>query len=208
MPSDLTNLGAARVHGPVRDRSLISNDTLKIYGDGYQVWEYSEENYRRLSSLGIRARLVPLGYSPVLQSELRHRVYANGNGAEKSAFRNESIDVLFVGTETPGRKSMIQQMRAAGIIVVHPNAAGIEPFGDNLNEISAMSKIVLSLNAFEPTASGCNEENISCNYGEWKITRLARLLANERLVYTLLLRPLALRFHSDPVCSRISHPWH
>ena len=93
----------------------------------------------------------------------------------------ETIDVLFVGLETAMRRTLIDRIRNSGITVVHPNAGGIELFGTDLDKVAAKSKIVLSLNAFESAANDdCVTGQSPCNHGEWKMTRLARLLANSR----------------------------
>lgn len=122
---------------------------------------------------GVRSNLVPLGFSPKLIS-------SNIND------HLETIDVLFVGLETTKRKALIDKIRKSGITVVHPNAGGIEPFGDDLDAMAAKSKIVLSLNAFKTTSGECATDNTPCIHGEWKIARLARLLANSRWVLLLL----------------------
>lgn len=165
-----------------RDRTLVCQDVLKIYGDGYKVWEYAEENFQHLLSTGIDAELVPLGFSSRMRSSTFRVKHDGEQGVEQLS--DETIDVLFVGLETPSRKAIIDRIRAAGITVVHPNAAGIELFGEDFDAASAKSKIVLSLNAFEtPTGNCATTTEGSCNHGEWKISRLARLLANSRYTH-------------------------
>lgn len=158
-----------------RGSSLVSRDTLKIYAS-YTLWEYAENNLNNLLAMGIKAKLVPLGFS----SELVSRLPGNGGqGPGNLQDEQEFIDVLFVGTETPVRQATIRRIRDAGITVIYPNPAEIEPFGADFDAISAKSKIVLSLNAFASTPGNCAAD-ASCNHGEWKIARIARLLANSR----------------------------
>lgn len=159
----------------MQQRSLFSGDTLKIYASGYTVWDYAEVNVRNLRSMGILAELVPLGYSSKLASSYMGAARQQENQPQHEEF----IDVLFLGLETVARQATIRRIRDAGVIVVHPNAAGIGKFGAEFDAIASKSKIVLSLNAFEATSGECLA-NISCNHGEWKMPRLARLLANSR----------------------------
>lgn len=165
-----------------RDRSLISRDVLKIYGS-YKLWEYSKQNVHNLLAIGIGSELVPLGFSKLERLESSNnlrRMQPKGDGHEVR-WDNEQgcIDVLFVGTETPTRQATIRRMRDAGIAVVYPNAAGIDLFGDDLDNISAKSKIVLSLNAFKDLTDEY-DASPSYDYGEWKISRIIPLLATSR----------------------------
>lgn len=163
-----------------RDRSLVSAGTLEIYAS-YTLWDYSEENVKRLLDMGIRAELVPLGFSSKL-SRPSYRYAEEVRQKEK----HEDIDVLFLGMETPTRQATIRRLRDAGITVVHPNSAGIDFFGAEFDAISAKSKIVLSLNAFEKTGDDCSSgSDALCDQGEWKMPRLARLLANARWVVAM-----------------------
>lgn len=131
---------------------------------------YSNHHRLRRLCLGVRPDLVPLGFSSKLVSS-------------DLGTHAETIDVLFVGLETAKRKTLIDKMRNSGITVVHPNAGGIEIFGTDLDKVAAKSKIVLSLNAFQSaTNDNCVTGQIPCNHGEWKMARLARLLANSRCV--------------------------
>lgn len=160
------------------DRSLVTSRTLQIYAS-YRLWDYSEGNVERLRDVGIRADLVPLGFSAKLGSSSGHARDHEG----------EDIDVLFIGMETPTRKTVIHRLRDAGISVVHPNSDGIHLYGAAFDAMSARSKIVLNLNAFRDAADDCSDgSSISisdgsdswCTTGEWKMPRLARLLANGR----------------------------
>lgn len=162
--------------GVQQQRSLFSGDTLKIYASGYTVWDYAEVNVRNLRSKGILAELVPLGYSSKLASSYMGAARQRENQPHHD---EEFIDVLFLGLETVARQTTIRRIRDAGVTIVYPNAAGIGKFGAEFDAIASKSKIVLSLNAFEATSGECLA-NTSCNHGEWKMPRLARLLANSR----------------------------
>ena len=165
--------------GGGRDSSLISARTLQIYAR-YTLWDYSEQNVKVLRDMGIHADLVPLGFSSKLESS-GHAVGVN------QVAQHEDVDVLFVGMGTPTRKATLRRLREAGLTVVHPNAEGIALYGAENDVMSAKSKIVLSLNAFRGTEGECSSSSSSnggsgtlCNKGEWKMPRLARLLANGR----------------------------
>lgn len=170
----LTQLEASGRQSEGRNRSLINANTLEIYAR-FKLWDYSEENVRRLVAMGIHAELVPLGFSSKLRPS-----YSYSDGVRQYG-GHESIDVLFIGMETPTRQATIHRLRDAGITVVHPNSAGTGLFGAEFDAISARSKIVLSLNAFEKTEKDCSRgSDALCNEAEWKMPRLARLLANGR----------------------------
>lgn len=173
LPRALSETSVGQSEG--RDRSLINASTLEIYAR-YTIWDYSEENVRRLVAMGIHAELVPLGYSSKLRPT--ERVRQNGE--------DEEIDVLFIGMETPTRQATIRRLRDTGITVAHPNSAGTGLFGAEFDAISARSKIVLNLNAFGKTEDDCSSSSDAlCNQGEWKMPRLARLLANGRWVVAI-----------------------
>lgn len=178
-PREPLRSSAAQSEG--RDRSLVSARTLEIYAS-YTLWDYSDENVKRLLDMGIRAQLVPLGFSSKLRPSSRYAEGVHQKG------EHEDIDVLFIGMETPTRQATIRRLRDAGIAVVYPNSVGIDLFGAEFDAISAKSKIVLSLNAFEKTEDDCSSgSDALCNKGEWKMPRLARLLANARWVAAVLL---------------------
>lgn len=170
-------------------RSLVSPQTLQVYAR-YKLWDYSQENVQLWRDLGVQADLVPLGFSAKLRSSSAH--------AHERDHTDEDIDVLFIGMETPTRRATIRRLRGAGISVAHPNSDGFHLYGADFDAMSARSKIVLSLNAFSSAAGECScgssssgrcktrngvgdGSDASCNTGgEWKMPRLARLLANGR----------------------------
>ncbi|CAN0396281.1 unnamed protein product [Ectocarpus sp. 8 AP-2014] len=167
-----------------RDRSLVSARTLQIYGS-YTLWDYSEENTKRLLDMSIHADLVPLGFSSKLRSS--SLLVAGGHVLEEQ--EHDDIDVLFIGMDTPTRQRTIRRLRDAGIMVFHPNSEGVDLFGAAFDAVSARSKIVINLNAFEGATttaieSGSNGSSPGdlCDNGEWKMPRLARLLANGRFI--------------------------
>lgn len=160
----------------MHERSLVSRDALKIYASGYTIWDYAEVNVRNLRNMGILAELVPLGFSSKLASG---NLAAVPQRKDEPQHDEEFIDVLFLGLETATRQRAIRRIRDSGVTVVYPSPAGIRKFGAEFDAIASKSKIVLSLNAFEATSGEC-VANISCNHGEWKMPRLARLLANSR----------------------------
>ncbi|CAM9290530.1 unnamed protein product, partial [Ectocarpus fasciculatus] len=179
-PRESTNL----VEPGTRDRSLVSARTLQIY-ESYTLWDYSEENAKRLLDMGIHADLVPLGFS----SKLRSSSLLVAGARVHEEREHQDIDVLFIGMETPTRQQTIRQLRDAGITVFHPNSEGMGLFGAAFDAVSARSKIVLNLNAFERATTTTIESRSNgsspgdfCDNGEWKMPRLARLLANGRFI--------------------------
>ncbi|CAM9132717.1 unnamed protein product, partial [Scytosiphon promiscuus] len=119
-----------------RDKSLVSARTLEIYAH-FTLWDYSEGNVDNLRKMGIRAELLPLGFS----AELGVRNLYTG-AIRREGGGGEDIDVLFIGMETPLRKATIERLRDAGIAVFHPNAAGRNLYGAEFDALSAKSKVM------------------------------------------------------------------
>ena len=95
------------------------------------VWDYSEENVRRLAALGVKpAQHVPLGYVPEL---------ARIPPAE------EDIDVLFYGSVNPRRKRILDALGDRGLKVV--SLFGI--YGTERDRAIARAKVVLSVHFYE-----------------------------------------------------------
>ena len=154
-----------------RKGTFINQNVLSIYRR-FAVWDFSRANVNALRRLGISNALhVPLGYAPSL-TKLRSNTGAVS--AVPPPSREGSIDVLFYGTPTPRRLEILSELRApaAGsrpLRIVFANAANFGVFGEDLDALILDAKIVLSLLTFDDD-------------GEWKISRLSRLLANARFV--------------------------
>ena len=144
---------------------------LRIYAlRRFVVWDYCEGNVRKLNGMGggVGAQLVPMGFGPgLLHSNGDFHGDVNANAYAESGV--EDIDVLFFGTLTPHRKLVIRSLRSSGLRVVVPNSSNWGSYGRGLDLLVRRARVVLSLKTFGEDA-------------EWKITRLARLLANGKLV--------------------------
>lgn len=138
--------------------SFASGTMLEILRRASVVWDYSESNVATLERVGIvDPILVPLGFSESWRSRI-------------DTVDEESIDVLFYGTLTPHRAETLRKLRSENKFrVFHANAASNGVFGDSLDALFLSARIVLNLRAFGDAS-------------EWKMPRLARLLANERFV--------------------------
>ena len=121
------------------------------------VWDYSASNARNLRNLGVNATHVPLGWSPAWRSSIRE---------------SDDLIILFYGTLTPLRSRTLDMLRSspAPVDVLHLNAATDGVFGKKLDAALRDAVIVLNLRAFD------DDED------EWKMPRLARLLANEKFI--------------------------
>ena len=80
--------------------SAVSEEVVELYRR-YTTWDYCEANVETLKQHGVTATVVPLGFALV---DLPKR------GAE-------DIDVLFYGTVTGYRRSVIDELRAGGVKV-------------------------------------------------------------------------------------------
>ncbi|GMH97505.1 hypothetical protein TrVE_jg7231 [Triparma verrucosa] len=135
--------------------SKIDDSVMQIFRNArYRVWDYSNSNVEAFRRLGVEAEVVRLEYADSLKWR---------EGAPKG---EQDIDVLFYGTVTPYRRNIINELRAQGvqIFVVTDVTWGV--YFELLDELIRRSKIVLVLNTFS-------------GEGEWKMSRLGRLLANE-----------------------------
>jgi len=145
---------AASVEGGVG--GLLDGDILKLYGnDRFEVWDYSHSNVLTLSNdYKIEAKLVPLGHQRTIEGEQE---------------REKDVGVLFYGTVTPYRREIINQLRGAGVEVTVVTDSTWGLYFSALDDIISRSSIVLVLNAFG-------------GEGEWKITRLSKLLGMGKFV--------------------------
>lgn len=97
----------------------------------HPIWDYSEENVRRLKALGVGAiRHVALGYVPELA---------------RIAPLDEDIDVLFYGSVNPRRQKIIEALKARGLNVV----VLFGTYGEERDRAIARAKVVLSVHFYE-----------------------------------------------------------
>lgn len=96
------------------------------------VWDYSEENKRRFSMLGVNnVTYVPLGYSPEMT-----RISPN---------YPKDIDVLFYGTVNERRMKIIRDLQKAKI-----KAFVFQDFGLKRDILIARSKLILNIHYYLP----------------------------------------------------------
>jgi hypothetical protein len=120
-----------------------------------RVWDYSLANVEPLSTL-TRVEHVPLGWSTAWRphSDLLRLIKEKG------------IPILFYGTLTPRRKRTLQMLRSNDLPIFHANAQTDGTFAPALDALILSASIILDLRAFDST-----------NTREWKMPRLAKLLA-------------------------------
>ena len=120
-----------------------------------RVWDYSLANVEPLSML-TRVEHVPLGWSTAWRphSDLLRLINEN------------DIPILFYGTLTPRRKRTLEMLRSSELPIFHANAQTDGTFAPALDALILSATVVLDLKAFDST-----------NTREWKMPRLAKLLA-------------------------------
>ena len=120
-----------------------------------RVWDYSLANVEPLATL-TRVEHVPLGWSTAWRP---HRDLLR-------LIEEKDIPILFYGTLTPRRKRTLQMLRRNDLPIFHANAQTDGTFAPALDALILSAAIVLDLRAFDST-----------NTREWKMPRLAKLLA-------------------------------
>ena len=120
-----------------------------------RVWDYSLANVEPLSTL-TNVEHVPLGWSTAWRphSELLRLI------------KEKDIPILFYGTLTARRKRTLQMLRSNDLPIFHANAQTDGTFAPALDALILSASIILDLRAFDST-----------NTREWKMPRLAKLLA-------------------------------
>ena len=173
MPADAAltaRAGMAAVRrGEVEGRGLqnargtfASDATLEALRRARAVWDYSADNVATLGGLDVAATHVPLGAAASWVFPDRFAATVAGS----------AIDVLFYGTLTPRRAAVLREIRSFPNpqAVYHANAATDGTFGRALDALVLNADVVLNLRTF-----GDGRD-------EWKMPRLAKLLANGRFV--------------------------
>ena len=122
----LEQLGARR--GPVSERYL------SLLQRAAAVWDYSCENIAYLSSKGIRALHLPLGYHPHLE-----QIPRGGSG-------DCDVDVLFYGSMCPRRKEVLDSLAAPGDLRIR-SLFGV--YGKERDELIGRSRIVLNIHYYD-----------------------------------------------------------
>ncbi|WP_263768655.1 methyltransferase domain-containing protein [Propionivibrio soli] len=97
----------------------------------FEVWDYSEENIRRLTALGVtRVKYVPIGYVPQLT---RIPTVA------------QDIDVLFYGAINERRKNILEALIARGLRIEF--LAGV--YREERDRYIARAKVILNVHYYE-----------------------------------------------------------
>jgi hypothetical protein len=150
-------LGAHHVQTIPEDAIVYNFEQAGTVGQSYaaimrarETWDYDARNVAALRARSILAKHVPLGYHPVLKRIQPAPV--------------EDIDVLFYGSINPRRQKVIDELRAAGVVVVHL----FSKYGAERDAYIARAKIVLNLHYYDSQI--------------FEIPRVSYLLANERFV--------------------------
>jgi tetratricopeptide (TPR) repeat protein len=100
----------------------------------FPVWDYSEDNARRLAEvIGREVQFVPLGYVPQFS---------------RAPTAEQDIDVLFYGSSAPRRDALFAAMRRSGL-VVH-QVFGV--YGAARDALIARAKVVANVHHFLPGA--------------------------------------------------------
>ena len=132
----------------------LTPQVIEVY-KRYKVWDYSLSGVSGLRSLGVSATLYPLTYSP-------YTLRPHPSPPSKD------IHLLFYGTVTPLRRAAIDSLRSAGTRVYATTDATFGLYHAGLDELVFRAEAVLVLNTW--------------GRGEWKVARLARLLANDAFI--------------------------
>jgi hypothetical protein len=132
-----------------RGSPFITPTTISIFRR-YPVVDFSQHNIREFATMGVRARWLPVGYVPELT---------------RVAPRLEDVDVLFYGTVTDRRQTILDAITARGLAVVALGGA----YGSARDTQIARAKVVLNVHG--------KEEN-----SVFESVRVAYLLANKKAV--------------------------
>lgn len=108
----------------------------------HEVWDYSPKNVARLKELGVEAKLMKIGYTPVM---------------EKIEPAEEDIDVLFVGSiDGTKRPPLLDAIGKTGL-----NCKFVQGvYGEERDKLYARSKIVLNTHAYDDA----NFETVRVSY--------------------------------------------
>lgn len=114
---------------------------LKV-GRRFEVWDYCQSNVDKLKVLGIEAKLVPVGYMPVL--------------TRIESCPEPDIDVLHIGSLNDRRTEILQTLESKGLRVKHV----FDYYGVARDALAARSKIILNMH-FYPSKTF---EIVRCSY--------------------------------------------
>lgn len=116
----------------------------------YEVWDYSTTNVERLALYKISAKLCPIGFWSGL--------------VDIFPVKTQDIDVLFVGSLNPRRKTALMDMAKSKLVT----RVLFGVYGEERNSLIARSKVVLNIHFYSDPI--------------WEIFRVSHLLANKKCV--------------------------
>jgi acetyltransferase-like isoleucine patch superfamily enzyme/SAM-dependent methyltransferase len=115
------------------DSPWITNAVLALF-QRFTLWDYSLRNCEQLQLMGYRhVKHVPLGYVPQLTR------------IEPLAEEAQDIDVLFYGSLTEKRSSVLEALREKGLNVVEL----FGEYGTERDQAISRAKVVLNIHAYE-----------------------------------------------------------
>lgn len=106
----------------------------------HQVWDYNRINQVYLRKLGIEAPLISYGYMP----SLRHRGSCWADTLNHPNI-NQDIDVIMLGYPNSNRKTIVQQLTAAGVKIQYHTG---DMWGHQRNDLLLRSKILLNVHLY------------------------------------------------------------
>ncbi len=112
----------------------------------FPVWDYSASNIEALAAHGIKAALCGVGYAPSLTRIAPAPV--------------KDVDVLFIGSMNERRAQVLQQIQAAGAVVM----VAFNSYGAERDALIACAKVVINMHFYEAKV--------------FEIVRVSYLLAN------------------------------
>lgn len=106
-----------------------------------EIWDYSERNIDILSTHGIKAKLLPIGYSPGLTNILP---------------ATEDIDVLHMGSMNPRRGKILYELQSRGLKVMQL----FNCYGKERDAFIAKAKVIINIHYYDAKIF----EIVRCSY--------------------------------------------
>ncbi|MDZ8186742.1 MAG: hypothetical protein RMX96_18065 [Nostoc sp. ChiSLP02] len=149
LPSDAIIYNLEQIY---QGSQWLTPDLLNLFRQ-YRVWDYSQENILQLAKFQItNVSYLPIGYVPQLTR------------INQIAEAQQDIDVLFYGSLTQERLSIIRALQAHGLNTV----ALYGVYGEERDKFISRAKIVINIHA--------------CESKLFEIARVSYLLANQKFV--------------------------
>ncbi|MFN6560950.1 MAG: hypothetical protein RMY28_014345 [Nostoc sp. ChiSLP01] len=149
LPSDAILYNLEQIY---QGSQWLSPAVLKLFSQ-YRLWDYSQQNILQLAKFEItNVRHLPIGYVPQLTR------------INQIPEEERDIDVLFYGSLTQERLSIIRTLQAHGLNTV----ALYGVYGEERDKFISRAKIVINIHA--------------CESKLFEIARVSYLLANQKFV--------------------------